>query len=380
MSFNLDFTVAIDELGAESAFRVANEARPPANYLFSTLLPERPSFSYHVESGTMTVRATMAGLVGMDSPYPPGGHVETTKFLEESAKIANEVKLPEKALRELQSMLMQLMVSGSPTNQTVQQEALNFLTKVVVQAHLDTFEWLRGQAMVTGAIDWTFGQINLVVDYGIPSTNVLTTRTAGSNEAYGGTSSKFWDDVKTARRKLRNNLRAAIAHPDTIDEILYNSANDLQVLEQTNSTFRIRRYREIQGNTVPTTDVRETIELVAYDLEGDVVDPANPDQVQQIPFMPRGKILFVAENMRSAYRVGEGSTDDPVSDLELGYTHLAPTVEGGGRPGRWSELFTPEREPWSLHGRGVTNGLPVIEAPDKIVIATTESVDGAWTL
>lgn len=378
--FNLDFTVALDELGPDAAFRVANEARPPGNYLFNTLLPEMLKYTYNVESGSMIVRATMAGLVGMDSPYPPGGHVETSKFLEESAKIANEVGLPEKLLRELQQMLMQLRISNQPTVQTVQQEALNFLSKVIVQAHLDTMEWLRGQALVAGKIDWTFGQIKLLVDYGIPSDHFLATRTAGSNEAYGGSSSKFWDDVKSARRKLRNNMRAAIAHPDTIDEILYNSANDLQVLSQDNSTFRVRRYREIQGNTVPTSDVRETIELVAYDLEADVIDPNDPSKVKQVPFMPRGKILFVASNSRSSYRVGEGSTDDPQNDMALGYTHLAPTVEGGGRPGRWAELYTPEREPWSLHGRGVTNGLPVIENPDKIVVATTESVDGTWTI
>jgi hypothetical protein len=57
---------------------------------------------------------------------------------------------------------------------------------------------------------------------------------------------------------------------------------------------------------------------------------------------------------------------------DLGYTHIGPTVEGGGQMGRWAQLFTPEQLPMQLHGRAVTNGLPVVETPEKIAIASSD--------
>jgi hypothetical protein len=186
---NFDFSAALAALPEGAVFQVANRARPPANYLFATLLPERTSFDYQAKTGSMTVRTTMAGLVGMDSPYPEGGLVEVGAFTEETAKVANRVRLPEAALRQLQSVLMHLMLQNRPTVETMQREVLNFADKLIVQAHLDTFEWLRGKALVTGQINWTFNKKQLLVDYGIPAANLLTNRTG--NDAYSGSASRL---------------------------------------------------------------------------------------------------------------------------------------------------------------------------------------------
>jgi hypothetical protein len=318
----------------------------------------------------MTVRATMAGLVGMDSPFPPGGVVNLSTLLEETAKIAIEVALNEKTLREIQAMLMRLALSGGGTSEALANEALNFLEKVILQAHMDRSEWLRAQALVNGAINWEHNGKTLTVDYGIPDDNMLTERTG--NDAYGGSTSQFWTDVRTAQRLLRFNLQAIIMNPLTLDTIIYNDANSAQIISQTDSVFRIQRLRDIGGNTVTSTEARDTIALISYDREGEVLDLTKPGQTVKVPFMPAGKVLFVGGGGRSGYRVGEGSTDDPNAELALGYHHLAPTVEGQGRPGRWAELYTPQGAPYSLHGRGASNELPVIEAPQKIVVATTE--------
>src|SRR6185436_2771739 len=106
----------------------------------------------------MIVRTTMAGLVGMDSPYPPGGTVELSSFLENSAKIATTNTLTEGALRQLQAMMRQMQFDGTLSNDFLAQEALNFLQKVVIQALMDTDEWLRGQALVYGLLNWTFNK------------------------------------------------------------------------------------------------------------------------------------------------------------------------------------------------------------------------------
>lgn len=367
------FAQAIADLGANAAFEVANQARPPSDYLFATLLPEMSKYDYTVKSGTMTVRTTMAGLVGMDSPYPPGGVVELSKFLESAAKIANHVILSENAIRELQSMLREMMINNQPTNEFLQMEALNFLQKVVVQAHLDRFEWLRSEALTTGTIDWTFNEINLEVDYGIPSANILTTRT--STAAWDSTASAFWADIRLLQSKLKYNVRAYVIHPDTLIAVLNNDVNKAEVLlQETVSTGvdRVRIRRLIGDNERAATDARDTVELIAYGKEAEIPDTSNPGQTTTVKFMPTGKILAVAREVRSGYVVGEGSTPDPLLDQAIGYTHIAPTVEGGGTPGRWAQLYTPENLPMQLHGRGVTNGLPVIERPSAIAIASSD--------
>ncbi len=144
----------------------------------------------------------------------------------------------------------------------------------------------------------------------------------------------------------------------------------MEVIAQAGNTFTVRRLVSRGGNTVPTSDAREVITFITYDEEGEILDPANPGQTINVPFLPRNKIVWVGEATNDGYRVGQGATDDPTNDLALGYTHIAPTVEGG-MSGRWARLFTPEEQPWQLRGQGAQNLLPVIEAPAKIVVATS---------
>jgi hypothetical protein len=372
MDFN--FSEALRRLPAGSAFRVANSARPPVDYLFNSLLPERNEWEYQVSSGNMTVKATMAGMAAMDSPYPETGLIEATSFNESTCKIANSAALTEGSIRKLQQMLMQLAISSQPTVQTIQQEALNFLDKIIVQSHLDTTEWLRGQALAYGAIDWTFGSTRLVVDYGIPTANKLTARTG--NDGYGGSASKFWDDVRTARRRLKNNVRAFIAHPNTIDMIRYNSVNNLVVVSEGQGTITFQKKQTTtDGSAINflSSDSGDVVTLVSYGLEGEVYDPTNVGKTLNIPFMPVGKMIAIGNNAGTSYVVGAGSNPTPIENV-LGYTHIAPTAEGGGRPGRWADVYVPEAAPWSFAGRGAANLLPVIEANEKIVIMTTDMV------
>lgn len=367
---NLDFTPALESLGRGAAFQIANGARPPGRYAGAILLPERPMPSYTVEAVNITVRTTMAGLVGMDSPYPPGGTMETAKFMEKAAKLAIRVPLTEEALRQIQEFVMRAMIRGQSTKEQLAQEALNFYQKVVVQAQLDRSEWMRWQCLQLGQLDWTFNKKNILVDYGIPAGNKLTHRTG--NDAYGGSASKFWTDYRELRRVLRYNVRAVFAHTDTIDEIVNNPVNAVQVISQDLNQVTIRKYVTINGTTVPSTDARDTAVLTAYDEEGEILDPTNPGQTITIPFLSAGKLVGIGNNSRSGYRPGQGSTDDPLEDLALGYHHMAPTVEGNGEMGRWGDLFTPQDEPWQLVGRGVSNELPVLENPEKVAIMSTD--------
>lgn len=365
MQFN--FSDALRQLGPNAAFRLINEARPPASYLFAQFLPERLSPSYAITGGSLSVRALMAGLVGMDSPYPEATALETSTFNAQSAKTAHRIDFPEAALRTLQDMVQRLQIAGGQANAAVVDEVLNFTNRLLVQPQLDVMEYLRGQALTTGAIDWTFNQKRLQIDYGVPVANKLAARTGTA--AYNGTASAFWDDVRAARRLLRGNVRAFVASPDTVDVIVGNPANNIMVLAESPDQVTVRRMITQNGVNTPSPDSRDALTIIRYGLEGEVIDLANPGQTIRIPFIKPGIVTALGNDAGTRYVVGAGS--NPPNDYELGFTHIAPTVEGGGALGRWSRVYTMQNRPWSLTGEAVTNGLPVVESPDKIVIMTT---------
>lgn len=371
---DFSFTEALDSLGRNAGFRIMNEARPSTDYLLETLLPETQKSDYFVESGYMLIRSIMAGLVGTSSPYPPGSVMEASTFLEKSAKIANKVTLEEEPLREIQRILMQRGLAGDARVKFLAEEALNLMEKVIVQGHMDTFEWLRSQALFFGRIDWTFNNKNLLVDYGVPSTYFGAHRTGNDRYNAENAANKFWADHYAALKALYYNVRAIIAHTDTILQIINTDQLKLDV-SQNGNVFNLRRYRTRGNGEVLSNDSRDALQIIAYDLEGEVIDPTDTSKTIRVPFSPAGRILYVANNRRSGYRVGEGSTPDPVRDMALGYTHIAPTVEGNGAMGRWGRMYVPEDAQWSVRAEGVTNGLPVRED----VTATQAKTFVLWT-
>lgn len=369
---NLNFATALAGLGPNAAFDIANEARPPAWYLFNTILPEMNEPDYSIDSGSMTIRSAMAGLAGLDSPYPPTGITEVSTFLEKVAKVGNTVTLTEQVIRRMQGILRNMGMNDGIG--FIQTEVLNFLDKVILQGHFDTFEWLRAQAITAGAISWTFNNMTVAVNYGIPAANILTTRT--STAAWDSSASAFWADIALLQTALNYNVREFIVHPNTLTAIINNSVNAVEMInfvDLQNGTQEYTFTRLIGTTERRDSDSRYTVKLRAYGLEAEVMDlAAGTDNTQLLPFMPEGKIVAIANNNRTGYRVGEGATDDPDKSKALGYTHIAPTVEGGGAPGRWAQVFTPEQMPMQLTGRAVTNGLPVIETPSKIAIASSD--------
>lgn len=362
------FSNALASLPRDAVIRILNEARPSSQYLFNSILPEQNRAEYFVSSGKLRVVSAMAGLAAMDSPYPPTGLITSSTFLEESAKLANQVMFSEKAQRELITMINAMGLSGARQTETILQEVLNFVDAVIRQPHIDAMEFLRGQALSTGALDWTFNGKHLSVDYGVPVGNKLSKRTG--NDAYGGSTSKFWTDIRAAQRLLKYNVRAWIAHPGTIDVIISNSANNIRVTAQ-NLQVGTTSITKLVGSTEQaSSDARDSLTLIGYGLEGEVIDPDDTTKTITKPFLPPGIIVAIGNNQNRGYVVGAGSR--PPSENTLGYTHIAPTVEGGNVPGRWGRVYVPENRPWQLIAEGVTNGLPVIEAPDKIVILSTD--------
>lgn len=375
---NFDLRQAIDNLEESSIFELANQARPPEDYIFNAVLPSINMDTYDVNNATMSIRTTMAGLSGMDSRYASGGAAEVSEMNGKTGKIAVTSDLPEQFLRQLQSLLLRLTAMAQDTTTAIQETGINFVNKVIVQSILDREEWLKGQALFTGALDWTFNGKALSADYGIPAANFLTPRTG--NDKYGGSSSKWWTDYYEAQEILGWRVSACIMHPTTLKSIMANAeVNQLQFVSADPATnqFVFQRTVSRAGNTVISSDPRDLIVIIAYNKEGEIWDLDNPGQTIKVPFCPVGGVLWLGEpidSMNNVFVVGDGSTPAPVieSPVLLGYGHVAPTTEGGGMPGRWARLYVPQDKPWSLSADGVSNFIPVIQAPERIVIGTTD--------
>jgi hypothetical protein len=363
----LNFAAALAALdGKDAVFTIVNAARPPADYLYAQLLPEQNRATFDAKSGTMTIRTTMAGLSGMDSTYAKVGAITMTSMREQTAKVTSEVTMDEATQRELGAILMSSAArNGGAVDQAfIRDEALNFLDKLITQSHLDMSEWLRGQAMSNGEIVLRYNGIELVVNYNIPAANVLAPRSGTSR--YGGSASVFWDDVHEIQRILGYDVRAIILHPTLLSQAINNPANRIQVTQQTGQNFSIRRLLNDQG--LVSGDNRDAIQIIAYGKEGEVYDAATPGMTVRVPFHNPTKMVGIGNGTaNSPYVVGQGSTAAPQG--ALGYHHLAPTVEGGFRTGRWARLLVPEARPWQLMGQGVSNELPIIERPERIAIA-----------
>jgi len=371
----LNFAAALTALtrgGINPAFRIINEARVPADYLWSRFLPERLVNSYDVKAGNLTIVPTMAGLAGADSPYAPSGLIDVATFLGSTAKIANTVPLTEMFMRRLHSM-MQGVGADVQGDVAATNIILNFVNLLLVQAHMDRMEVLRGEAMTTGAVAWTFVGKDLAISYGVPSANLLTNRTG--NDAYHGSASKFWTDYRTGRSLLKGQVLAVVAHPNTIDALVSNDVNKI-VTTADNFVGPVPIYKNVGGTSGPlvaSPDARDRTTIIGYGLEGSILDPSNPGETIAIPFCPEGKIVMIGTPAPRGFEPDIGGvSESPENSLALGYTHIGPTVEGKGQLGRWAKVYTPDDEDWMLIGKAVTNGAPVIEAPSKVVVLSTD--------
>ena len=372
----VDFKGLLDEMEEDDVFTIANEARPGTNYLWNDVLPEKKRPGYYAKAGSMTVRATMAELTAMDSRYKRGGVSERRNWEHYLAKLGQEMPFSEEYIRELRALVEGLMARNIDGHEQLLETMFNFVDKLLTQPQLDSAEWMRSQAIIFDEIDWWTDDIHLEVSYGRPAENFLPTRTGTA--AYDQSASEFWNDWKSAQRILNNRVRAVYAHTNTINGIMYNPANAVKVVkfDDIAGVYTFVRYSDPDTQLV-SEDRRDVITLYAYDDEGEVLSPDPVDRANgetiKLPFCPPGSIVFVGAYDNRKFTIGSGSTDDSAdTPVTLGYTHVGPTEEGNGRLGRWARTYVPEDEPWSFIGQSAANVLPVIDAPERIVTATTD--------
>lgn len=359
--------------------RLANTPPDPAEYLLTSVLPRQQRPDYEVRGGTLKINTIMAGLVGMDSPYPQGSAIQLSTFSEKTAKIAMSIQLTEEHQRELNKFL-QLAQLGQLPGQTpgnlLTNAALNLYEKGCIQALDDTEEYLRAQALMNGALSWTFNGKTLNVDYDVPAGNKYAQRTGTSG--YGAAGSTFWADYLAADQGVYGADMLLMSN-NTLNKIINNPAHSIRVISDTYSPQRsirrvqvVRSIQSTQGiNVGDDRDARYAVTLTAYMRRGKIVNPAQLGATIDVQMIPDNKIAVIGRQEFNQLISLDGT---PTPQYNLGYTHIAPTIEGqnqGSPLGRYGRLYTPQNRPWELLAEAVENCLPVIEAPERLILLST---------
>lgn len=360
----LDLNAYLDMLDRDVTFSLAN-AVPDGEMLWATFLPERQEDTYEVKDSQLVIYSTMAGMVGRDSPYAPGGVMQASDFREDIVKWSIETALAENQLIKLQELARKIDVGATPIT-TMVETLLNLMDKIIAQSLRDAMEYARGRAIQDGALNWTFNQKTLSVDYGYPMENILSRLTDQTGSWYLPEST-FWDDIEVIRQKLQRQVLAIVMTESTFTKIVNQDANKLQVTEvartRYSARYTLRRVAQIgYANAIPE-DFRSQVEIITYDRMATLFDPLAADFLKHVPFLDDDKVIAFGRPTGMQFEIGS----TPLPEYAFGYTHIGPTVEGDG-PGRWMRMYTPENQPWRLIAQGVMNGLPVIREPRRIVV------------
>lgn len=374
-----DFQTAISALNANLpfgdtfAFKIARTSVVPGDYFFNTILPNEEHPNYNVSGGSMRIYPTMSQMMPMDTPPKPIGFMETSFFNENTTKWGGGMHFPEERLRALQEFAQYLAAQGIQDGLSIGQinaenakqvtDSLLGFADILLKAQYDTLEWLRGQALMKGAISLTNSGLDLTVDYDIPAANKIT-RTGGTNSYYG-TGSKYWADLRFAFTKLKG--FSQIMNINTYYSIVDNDVNKIRVQTNEGNTRDIIKYVGTTEQNSP--DKRDRASIILYDKSGSGITPKGLKKVA--PFLEDGYIILVGDAEPEGFELLQGSVVNPENTRRLGYTHIGPTVEGG-RMGIWSRIFTPEGKPYQLQGETVMNALPLITNPLRIMILKTD--------
>ncbi|WP_198170819.1 major capsid protein [Deinococcus arboris] len=359
----LTVNAILNTLTPNDFFTLANQPVPENEYALLAVLPEELRTSYEAKSGSLKVITTPAGETGMDSPYSQVGGIEVDAFSKPIAKWTAETTMTEAQQRELQAMVLNIRGGAITGNglEYIRNFVVNWLQKIIRQAFTDRYELMRGETLTTGQLMLRGGTI----DFSVPSANKFATRTG--NDAYGGSNSMFWRDMRAADA-IVGVTRTRVMSMNTLHQILDSTVSPVAVTSETTSAggnIKIVTMRRLIGaNQTLSTDQRDGYTLVGYRRTVKIKVGKNYAD-QQV--LPDGKIAVVGGN-----DVSLTMTDGTVVVRPgLGRTHIGPTVEGDGRPGIWLSAHTPENRPMHAIAQGASNGLTILDAPERLVILTT---------
>jgi hypothetical protein len=306
---------------------------PGKNYLLRRFLPNKPTkdlnFAYNVINGKY---AQAASITGFNASAP----LRTTKELEKAfasvAKVQHGFRLDEE----------QILRFNRPRDDEERDMAVDYVygeTDDLVNGVYDTEEWMRAQALYTGALVYedTVNDVKVNIDFSVPAENKITVTTAWSDDA-----SKPLEDITAAVTQFQDQnqrKKPAVMHMTSKTEanLLKNQSIKYQVYGNSTDTRLITR-SDLQN-------VFSALGLPPYEINDDVV---NLYGTGETPLLADNKVVLL----------GEG----------LGNTYLGPTVEKNFQTGIYVVPEIKETNPPSQSVFVGETVFPALARPQAIVI------------
>jgi hypothetical protein len=365
------FTAALSRLTNPDALMayVASRQLALSTLFLANLLPPVNSSTDEIQASNVRIVTEPAVLTALDSPYGKVGDIQITDFREGTFKLTGEAKLNEQLQRSMHAranglMLMNMNNTGVPAGQGVQAIYENFLAKFLDDGVSLAFDYgqeqYRALALAYGKISGKFGNVKLNIDFQVPADYQLA-RTGTA--AYGGTASKWWDDVDYARERLAVEPEC-VTDPTTFNTILNNDVNKVFVRAKTRISSKLWKWELTRQSSVATSngqtaDARYNVTVWVY--SGAVDKPGAPY------FWPTGRVTFIRRTDRSVELIN-GS----VVTGGLGVTHIGPNTELGMVPGRYLRVYTPEARAFEVIMNGTEFILPHLQEPRNVVLVATD--------
>lgn len=374
-----DFASLIRQLNSDIkargnfAFAISKARVIPSEYLFLTsILPMRLKPTFDVNGGSIKIYPTMAQLTPMSTPYLPIGFMESSTQKEQTAKFTGMMNFPEETLRELMDLERQLAMEnignangGAVINAQRVNVLLNF-AEMLLKSQWDNYEYCAGKALTEGVLQLTgTGGQYVNVDYGVPAANI---KNRTSTESYYNTATKYKDDVRFVGSVLKTGF-VQVMNQNTYQSVIDNvgtTGNNLQVV--VNDGARRELVFQNTSQLRPIDDVRDRIKVIVYNKSATLLN-ALGEKITK-PMLDDGRIICIGEEMPDGFNLLEGSVNDETRKWELGYTHIAPTVESA-TSGFFQKIYTPQDEDYTVIGKTASNGLPMMINPNRLVILKT---------
>jgi hypothetical protein len=298
-------------------------------YLLEQFMQEKNVYELNFAYNVINIKyARTASITGFNADAPLRDKDGLAKHFGEVAKVQHGFRIDEE----------ELLRFNQPRNDDEKQQAIEYVydqSDDLVQGVQDVKEWMRAQAVYNGTLVYSENNVDINIDFNIPTANKLTITTAWTDH----TNAKPIQDIQNAvaQYKSQNNgKKPVIMH--------LSAAVEADLLQ--NEQIKAQIYGSPTDSRITTQEqlknLFNALSLPGYVVQDEEVDNgAGPERL-----LPERRIAFLGQ--------------------ELGKTFVGPTVEKNYRPGVYVLPIIEEKPPSQEVYVGETV-FPALQQPKSVV-------------
>lgn len=303
---------------------------PTKAYKLQSFLPNKPvydiKFSYNVINKAYT---RTASITGFNAGAPLRDKDGLAKHFGEVAKVQHGFRIDEE----------ELLRFNRPRTDEERQQAIEYVydqTDNLIEGVNDIKEWMRGQAVYKGVLQYEENDVVIDVDFGIPEENKMVATNGWSDYANATPLEDLQKAVKQFQTK-NNNQKPTVIHLSS--EVEADLLQNEQIKAQIFGSPTDKRL-------VTTNDLRNVfvaLGLPAYEIQDEVIDNGNGLET----ILPTRRVALLGS--------------------QLGNTMSGVTVEKNYQPGIYVVPVIKETNPPSQEVYVGETVFPALQRPNAIV-------------